>query len=285
MVQQQKCKDFFRHRSRSISCKLLPFVVVLFSVILSGCGSSSELSSSWRNTDVVIDGLATEWGPYLTNLKDTHVSLGVQNDQDFMYVCLMSSDEQFRRQMMARGLTVWIEGEEGKIGVHYPIGFLKKGSLPARDESEAEKERIDNVSPTEMEILGPGKDDRNLFSTLEAPGITAKLGAPDGPFVYELKIPLRKSNVQAYAVGAGTASTVKLTVETGKFDEGVRPRGGMGEGTRGGGMKPRGGGGGRGGRMPGGEGSGGGPPRGSRPEPLNVSAMVRLATPTSSISQ
>jgi hypothetical protein len=277
MMHQQRGDVPSYVNSRSIPFQLLPFVVALFSVMLFGCGSSSELPSSWRSKDVVIDGVATEWGPYLTNLKDTHVSLGVQNDQNFMYVCLMSSDEQFRRQLLARGFTLWFEGEDGKIGVHYPIGFVKQGGPPARDESEAERERIDNLSPTEMEILGPGKDDRNLFSILEAPGINVKLGAPDGPFVYELKIPLRKSNAQAYAVGAGVASTVKLTLETGKFEEGSRPRGGMGEGTRGGGMRPRGGGQ-RGGRMPTGEGSGGGATRGSRPEPLNVSATVRLAT-------
>ncbi|HCV41868.1 MAG TPA: hypothetical protein DGH68_00165 [Bacteroidetes bacterium] len=251
--------------------------------MFGGCGSTTEMSSSWGNTQVTVDGNANEWGSGLTNLKDTKVFLGVRNDQDFVYLCLTSADRQFRRQVIGTGLTLWFESEDGqRVGDLYPIGMAGQGRQPSFNPDETpgsdERERIAQQALQDLEILGPGKDDKNLFSIVQSPGISVKVGGSQESGAYELKVPLRKSTEHPYAVEAAAGSTLKISIATGKFDPGSRP-GGTGEGRHGdgGGGRPHGGGMSGGGMHEGGGGNGGETPHGARPEPLDVSVKGRLA--------
>ncbi|MDE2321169.1 MAG: hypothetical protein KGL31_04535, partial [candidate division NC10 bacterium] len=109
-------------------------LVALVGVLMGGCSTTAELSSVWNNSEIVIDGIAAEWTSHFFYLKDAQVFLGIQNDSDFLYVCLMSSEGQFRRQMMERGLTVWLEPDDGKkLGIHYPVGLPGHGTPVAFD--------------------------------------------------------------------------------------------------------------------------------------------------------
>jgi hypothetical protein len=277
----------------SMSSLAVTCFVILTSVMMGGCSSTAELSSSWNNNQIVVDGQADDWGGHFFYLKDSHVSLGLRNDQDYLYVCLMSSEGQFRRQMMGLGLTVWLEPQDGKKwGIHYPIGFVSQGGRPSFDREETGGERdtaqVFGQALQNLEILGPGNDEHQQFSAMEVPGISVKVGDSQGSVVYELRVPLRQSSDHPYAVGTGVGSTVKLALETGKF-EGRRRQSEMGEGGPEGGGGGRGGGGrggfggrgrGGGGMWGGGRGGGGGrgTASGERPEPLDFSAEVHLAS-------
>jgi hypothetical protein len=127
-------------------------------------------------------------------------------------------------------------------------------------------------------ILGPGKNDRRDLAFEEAPGIQAKIGESTGVLVYELRVPLVKSDSQPYAIGARTNAMIGVGLETPEFDRsamrsqmgGGGGRGGRGGfGGRGGGMGGRGGYGGRGG-MGGGRGF-------EATKPLKVWNVVQLA--------
>jgi hypothetical protein len=273
---------------RLVSTLFMGAFLIPISLLTGGCSSTAELSSSWNNNQIVVDGRADDWGDHLFYLKDSHVSLGLRNDQDYLYICLKSSEGQFRRQMMGLGMTVWLEPENGKKwGIHYPIGFVGQGERPSfnqeeiggeRDTGQAFEQSLEN-----LEILGPDKDEHTQFSAIQVPGISVRVGNTQGSVVYELKVPLKESSDHPYAIGDGAGSTVKLALETGKF-EGRSREGGMGEGGRGGGSGGRGGGwrGGFGGRGRGGGGRGGeggrGMAGGERPEPLDFSAVVHLAS-------
>jgi hypothetical protein len=293
MKQSEMLADLRICAGVSISSVAAICFAFLASTIMAGCSSTAELSSSWNNDKIVVDGNANDWGGHFFYLKDSHVSLGLRNDQNFLYLCLMSSEGQFRRQMMGLGLTVWLEPEGGKKwGIHYPIGLVGQGVRPSFNREEGEGERdtaqVFEQSLQNLEILGPGDKDRQQFSALETPGISVKVGNSQGSAVYELRVPLRTSSNHPYAVGATMGSTVKLSLETGKFESGDR-RGGMSEGGREGGGEGggrgggwRGGGGGRGRGGGGRRGEGGGQtPSGERPEPLDFSAVVHLASASS----
>ena len=80
-------------------------------------------------------------------------------------------------------MTVWFEPEDGKkVGVLYPMG----------------------TGIHDMEILGADKNDRTLFSPLEVPGVSVRLGSSEGSSMYELKIPLLLSKDHPYAAGAAS---------------------------------------------------------------------------------
>jgi hypothetical protein len=260
------------------------FPVLLVAATLQGCGSSVELASNWSNSAVVIDGKADEWSSSLMPIKDSPVMLGMRNDQDYLYLCLKSSDRQLRQQMMVAGMIVWFEPKGGdQIGIHYPLGMTggipsgigpAEGGLPgdeppfggppdAGPPEQGFGEGRNGIMPElvkELEVLGPGKNDVKRMSLLETPGIEVGLGQSGGILVYELKIPLKKSEKHPYALASSPGSTVDVNFETGKL---TRPSG-LSGGMPGGGGGPRGGG--PGGMGPGGGGpGGGGPPSGGMP--------------------
>jgi hypothetical protein len=266
-------------------------LLVVDCFFMCGCSSTAELSSAWNNNQVVIDGKADEWTSHTYFLNDAHVSIGIRNDSDFAYVCIMSAEGQFRRELVGLGMTVWFQPEGGaKLGVHYPVGM--QGRVPAISEDRenmedaGEQERTMEPALQDVEIIGPDKNDHRLFTTLNLTGIGVKVANNLGSMVYELKVPLRKAKGQDYALGVEPGATIHFSIETGKHgsSEGEKSMK-MGDGG-GGGRR-----GGRGGRRspgeqePSGESQEGGEkaPRASganRAEPLNLSAKVTLARPT-----
>jgi hypothetical protein len=134
--------------------------MLLTGATLAGCGKTLEMSSTWRVPGVTVDSSAKEWKTPFTEVGDTRVFIGTQNDSNVLYVRLIAPADQFRRQVMLPGLTVSFTTEEGrKLAIVYPTGGL---------------------SQQELEILGPGKDDRVLLSSLETPGIKVQTRSYEG---------------------------------------------------------------------------------------------------------
>jgi hypothetical protein len=254
----------------------LAFVFVL--VHLAGC-KHLELTSHWPDSDVKVDGVNSEWENSTTFIEDEKVLVGVMNDSDFLYLSLITDNPALRRQMMGRGFTVWFDPAGGKkkaFGIQYPLGFQEMGVSMADfvgPDADIDKRReIMEQSLTELIIRGSDKDDWDRMATKDATGIEVRI-SDSGPFIYELKVPLRKSEDHPYAIGA-TRESMGIGLEMQKFDrEGMMA--GRGGRMRGGHIGPPGG-------MRGGMGR---PPDGGmrRPEmaePIKLWAKVRLAQRT-----
>jgi hypothetical protein len=207
-------------------------------LIMEGCGHTYEISSTWNPGEVEIDGSAEEWSSHLGEVGDTHVLLGIRNDGEYAYLCLIAPEQEFRQTIMMRGVTLWFESEGGeKFGVHYPMGMRARGASTVTERAEPaehdEREGPDLGMLQDVEILGPGENERAVFSPLDIPGIRVKLGSSHGSTIYELAVPLVHGH--PYAIGSGAGSTARLTIETGKMEEEPRHGGGMqgGEGMSG----------------------------------------------------
>jgi hypothetical protein len=262
----------------------------LLTALLQGCGSTVDVASNWSNSAVVIDGKADDWSS-LQPIKDSPVLLGMRNDQDYLYLCLESSDRQFRQQLLGLGMTIWFEPKGGdKIGIHYPLGRGRMGpgagygapggEIPAGGPPDGGPAEVDGPGAEkggntpeivkELEILGPGKNDVDRMPLIQAAGIEIQIGHSGGTIVYELKVPLQKSAKHPNGIAARPGSKVDVNFETGKFTPPENKSGsgmsGGGEGTGGGGY-PGGGQGGGMGPPPGGMGpvDGGEPPGGGMP--------------------
>ena len=164
------------------------------------------------------------------------------------------------------------------------------GGRGGMDSQEQSRKMLEAVQ-TEIEILGPGKDESYTVTIDEAQmmGIFCKMDNPKGNLVYELKIPLVITDAHPYGIGVELPKVVGIGLETGEMEmpQGRGPGGGRGGGMGGGmGGGPGGGmggmGGGPGGGMGGGPGGGmGGGPGGSRPqttEPLELWMKTKMAT-------
>lgn len=277
---------FWRRTGMQASHALAAAAVFLLSSVAVCYGD--ELNSLWRDRAITVDGLDTEWDGTRVYLKNANASVGILNDSDYVYVSFVTIKEQTIRQVSGMGLILWFDAEGGKdkkFGIRFPLGMMESGMVPPRDFNEARSdadraaERAERFKKAtlELEILGPGDDDvrRVQVSTLE--GIEAKANITDNMLVYELKVPIVKSDLHPFAIGAEPGERIGVGIATPKMDrDAMKER--RGGGMRGGGPP----GGGMPGGMPPGAGRGGGRPGGGgfeRPNPLKVWAKVQLAAP------
>ncbi len=252
-------------------------ILLLFTFLLNGCGNGKlELNSDWRDREITIDGKNADWLGAMLFFEEDNVSVGLLNDENFFYICMIAEDQFIRAQVMMQGFTLWFDPDGGKkktFGIKYPLG-MRASDLPMgmmRDEQARERPReVPRKPMNELEILGSGKDEVKKMLIEEAKGIDINIEFSSGMLVYELKVPLIQSELHPYAVGAVAGSSVGLGLETAKIG---RPdmRSGMSGGREE--ISPpgrmRGGVGGRG--MPGGR-------RPRMPRPLKIWAVVQLAS-------
>ena len=265
----------------------------LLSLLLIACGGV-RLESGQRDRPIAVDGKADEWRDSLTVIKDAKIAVGLFDDQENLYVCISSWNDDVNLQALNLGLTVWFNSggaEEKKFGIEYPL-------VEDRIQSPDHRGALGDVVPlpeasarpsNRLAIRGPGLYERHAMAVSDAPGLEVMASSVNGTFVYELKVPLGKSAERPYAIGARPGESIGILLETTRSPafaqesrDSAAPRAGGRGGGRGGGM-----GGGMGGHRHGGTGGGmrgGGAstretglesPR--IPKPLKVAAKIRLA--------
>jgi hypothetical protein len=255
----------------------------------AGCGGKVDLESQWRTKSVYVDGANTEWSGATTYFDDQKLSVGLQNDGEYLYVALFVGDRRSQAQIVMQGCTLWFDpsGEgEKELGVRYPLGFTgrggeagargpksggERGQGPWGSPPDSETlEEILSKQPKTVEILGPGPGQLHSQSLVENDMEVIVL-VHETSLVYEIKIPLTRGGHCPFGVGAEPGMEIAVGVETPEIQTPERPQG-MGRGRPGGLGGGRGGMGGR----PGGMGgrSGGRP---EPPSPLEVWAKVKLA--------
>ena len=300
-------------------------------------GGTAEFTSAWAADTITVDGSTADWNDRMCYLEDMKGVINVCNDDRYLYVSLLSGDREIMRQIMMSGLTLWFDpanGKQKKFGFRFRTGMGRRptpprdgdsaspGVLRPGSESSHQKEKIDEAeiqkrfaermeNMKSFEIIGPDTS-RNEIPMTDSTGVEAQTGFFRGAFVYEIKVPLARTDGQPFGVDAAPGGTIAIGIESPKFkrkamgrggppggDGGNGPSGGGMDGGRGGGM----GGGPPGGGIGGGRGSGmgGGPPRGGmrggrgggmgggpgrrpaedevkQPEPFEVWVTVKLAS-------
>jgi hypothetical protein len=323
--------------------KIIPLCMVFMSALqFVGCSSAVQLASSWKQTDIIIDGKQNDWQGDLYDLKKAKVTIGIRNDEKNLYLCFISTDRSVQRQIMSGGFTVWFDptgGTDETYGIQFPVGHTMKDGGPSTsrgnaggapsamqdlsgDENSSDFLGNDNMMPpmppgldtsmhtprgfatdkmpsllnsgqSEIKFLGPEKKDVQLSTMIELKTIKVQIGITRQAFVYELQVPLHKTEDFPFTLSPTNSKNtlgVEFKTETISFSGGMRGPGGPGGGGNGGpdgsgmggppggGMGGPGGGGGMGG--PGGGGSGGGHRGGSdsnSSDPIEVWAKVTLA--------
>jgi hypothetical protein len=259
------------------------FAGLVLAVLLGevGCSTTAQLSSRWRDREVVVDGKNTEWNAAQTALDDKGTSVGLFNDKEFLYVGLVTTNAYLQNLIGRQGLTFWFDSEAGKdkkFGIHYPVRMRQFGR-PSR-EGEGGDEQAMYARPVgdadNLEICGPGENDRHEMTKAEATGIDVRYRVSKDTLIYELRVPLADNGSYPFAIGTKSGALIGVGVEAGAIPGQRREGGGSSGwgGRRGGGRGEYGGhrGGYRGGSEAGEANSGG------RPEPYSAWLKVRLAT-------
>lgn len=243
----------------------------LIMLAAQGCGSASEVTSIAPSTPFVIDGKSDDWAGHLLYYRNEKLTIGVSNDKEFVYLCVMSSEQSAYQSILMRGLTVWFDTTGGK-GKYFGMRFPLEGPPPEmsanRDEhpgsmDDMMKRRADDA--TKLAVIGANKDSRTEMLLPGRHGIDARIGYKPGVFVYEMKVPLGIEIADGLKLAFSPNGELGIRLETPESDarmpamrdktQGAMNDGGMNEGgMNDGGMQGEGG---RGGRRGGGRGPGG----------------------------
>ena len=239
---------------RFVPCRLgvLVLVLVLMDVARPALARSPEIPSTWNGT-VVVDGLADEWTGALVPLSGLPLSLGVRNDGTFLYVCVTTSDEAARKQILAGGLSIRMDAsakESAGFGVRYPVGRMgtDRRDMPYSDDPRRMKELEMVSAGAEIGILGREEGDLGVMRVADANPIEAALGETDGKLVVEVKVPLSFTVESPHAIDTLPGKTISVGLDTSEPKMKRSSRGRRPEDSEGGGSE---GGSGSGGRGPG----------------------------------
>ncbi len=257
------------------------WLVVLLALLASAAlAAATERASTWREHEIRIDGQDDDWRGLTMPVKGYKFSLGIVNDGEFLYLCLPTKDSGTRAQITRLGLVVWLDKAGGKrenFGIHFPVALGRAAKATAPQPPGAEEghdrqegpERPPPGPPVVVGILGRGGRDAKIVPLDQAGGIEAQLGIHDDLLVYELRVPLTRTDDHPFAPDLSPGDSLRLTIETASYRGPVAPLG-----VPGGGLIVGEGGGGVGVGI----GVGGGGGLHGFQNPLRLQMNVRLAT-------
>jgi len=232
-------------------------LLFLFILSLNGCSSVPEVTSSHNNNEIVVDGKQADWGNTFTSVKNENVAVAFKNDDENLYICLITSDNRKIVKILSSGLTVWLYPSDSKdvIGIQYPVRKPLEELRSVANENRESMEpsdingRIQKLLKVQNELIIVDENNIGVFSSSPdvEKGFRAKIGYNMNQLVYELKVPLtRNKEFTQFVFRANPQDNIRIKFETGKVqnkrsetDQQESPRGNGGEGM--GGHRGRGG--------------------------------------------
>jgi hypothetical protein len=200
-------------------------ILLVLPLLVTGCGDQ-EINSHWSKGDIKIDGNQGDWGNTINFLKDENVGIGVLNDSNYVYLCLVTSSRAHIMRALRNGLTIWIDpqNENRTYGIKYPIGMSNDMMFNYQEDQNGNYQDMGSMmkkyesSMSEFELVNK---DGELLSGIPVKndyGIELKVNIARDQLVYELKIPLNHSINKGFFVNTTTGSEIRLGFEEGKFD-------------------------------------------------------------------
>jgi hypothetical protein len=191
--------------------------ILLLLFFLTGC-KKTELKSRWKDREIHIDGDITDWQNALIIDEKKNVSIGLFNDNDFLYLCLTTMDRLLIRQVRGMGFIVWFDPDGGKdktFGIKFPLGVMSDKTKTDDIDYTKFQSRFE-TSLSELEIIGPEKDsiNRMAFSEIYALGVEITADLSNERFIYELKIPLLQNEQHEYAIDIKQNNIIEICFET-----------------------------------------------------------------------
>jgi hypothetical protein len=199
--------------------------MVMILLLLAGC-HDFQLSSTWKDRNIVIDGKDTEWQDCMS--QEGSVYLGVCNDADYLYLCLSATGKATKAQLMGlfkQSFTVWFD-PQGKGRRAFGVRFSNES--PFMNEALVNKVQFlktpefqivanEMIHNMEIEVL---KNNYPVALLADAKGIDVAAGmSMNGrKLTFEFRVPLKKSGDHPFAIEAMPGKPVSIGVETSPMD-------------------------------------------------------------------
>ncbi len=193
-------------------------IAALATALLAGCGGAAPLTSSAPGELIVVDAQLNEWGGKLKTLSSQDgLLVGVQNDDNHLYLSLSTRNAASIGSIMRAGLIIWVDpagGKEKTFGIRFPLGLSmdETGERRLGEGAAADRVRIER-STQEVEIIGAdGQVIRRHKDSI--PGIAAAVEADRGVLTYEIQVPLAHTDGVLYAIGTKPGQEIGVGIAT-----------------------------------------------------------------------
>jgi len=156
-----------------VKSKVIVLGAFIFVLLGAHC-KKDQLTSAWRDMDIIIEGDSSEWQEHLFYNKDKNISIGLLNDDEAVYLCLVTRDANLKKQVIggARKLT--------------------RGMREADDQFTDEKMSLYfDQTFTGLQVLTKRGRESNFYTLNEvkAKGLEIKASIKNDVLTYELKVP------------------------------------------------------------------------------------------------
>lgn len=210
------------------------WVLLLFTsfIFLNGC-KGIDLESKWRDRDVVVDAGDDEWKDCRQYFEDG-TTIGIYNDESYVYLCFTTTAKRVQTELVKQGFVVWFNQGESKkkeLGIRYPVvvktapggpptiqGNPDQGAppggesqMPPPSSQNGVNANVNQVSVEELKVLTSEKDMGKTFTLDEAAelDIFARIANDStGKIIYELKMPLKKTEHSPYAAVPSSTNSI-----------------------------------------------------------------------------
>ncbi len=184
---------------------------------------------------IVIDGKAEEWQAALITHEKLNLSYAVQNDDNNLYVLLLSNHPASQNKLLTSGLVIWLDADgDGKkdAGFKYPIGMMERGipmwnvfrsMIGPNGWSEERFAVYVKEWCSDIQLLDEKGKNRGILNHRDAEqlGIQFQLAVHDNTMVYELRLPLK--NTERLAWKLDDKPSFRLGFETPPMERGMMP--------------------------------------------------------------
>ena len=194
-------------------CRCAAPAVLLLLLGMFGCGEP-VLPAGWADPGITVDGKLDDWGSTLSYFEEQRVTLGVRNDDRYLYLCVNSTNSALLQRALIQGLEVWVDPKGGKaksFGIRYPLGVREMdfdiGHEGRRFDPRDLAHKYEGA-PNELRFFtGPGES--HLAKPGEG-GIQVAMGRPENDLSCELRLPLLAGEGEPHAIGARPGALLSI---------------------------------------------------------------------------
>jgi hypothetical protein len=210
---------------RVLSSKTLLLLALSNLVLLASC-KTQEVQTHWSAEPVQVDGEMTEWPSGSTvYFEEPGVQLGLCNDDQNLYILFRFSDQAWARAIRMGGVTLWLDNSGKKkkdFGIRYtggpPLSDLQmpgashRGGFREAMTPEQQQRLLDMEQDTvgQITVIDKKSDQEITLPADGSGGPTICFASPQGIYTYEFSMPLRRTDVFSYAIGAEPGQIVGL---------------------------------------------------------------------------
>ncbi len=217
----------------SFNMKRIITVFYFLSVVfISGC-VDYEMNSRRTISEIIIDGKDDDWQGKVNVVNDGSFAIGIQHDENYIYFCIITTNELRVKQMLMHGIDIWFGTSIGKkYSVRYPL-FDREGRREITIQNEnlhGRKDAFHEISENHKMFLLINEDNYPLgiYSIDGNSGINLKSSMNKDKFVFELRYALNSGVADNY-LNIDDDNEVSIRIVTtdykGPFDQGIMPGG------------------------------------------------------------